>query len=162
MEGTAAEVGDADAAGDVQIKGAKENAQPMAVAQQQLSGSEALEKENIKNLYESEPTLGFLCLASEAMQPPHQPSMNGQHAQPQPQGPGVPMPPQQQAPPLPYYQQHPPPQYYQQALPQPWGQQQQYAAPPLQYPPPPQTQQYATPPQQYAPLPQQQYAPPPQ
>ncbi|XP_008646958.1 polyadenylate-binding protein RBP47A [Zea mays] len=96
------------------------------------------------------------------MQPPHQPSMNGQHAQPQPQGPGVPMPPQQQAPPLPYYQQHPPPQYYQQALLQPWGQQQQYAAPPLQYPPPPQTQQYATPPQQYAPLPQQQYAPPPQ
>ena len=52
MEGTATEVGGADATGDVQIKGAKENAQPMAVAQQQLSGSEALEKENIKNLYE--------------------------------------------------------------------------------------------------------------
>uniref|UniRef100_A0A804UEG9 RRM domain-containing protein n=1 Tax=Zea mays TaxID=4577 RepID=A0A804UEG9_MAIZE len=96
------------------------------------------------------------------MQPPHQPPMNGQHSQPPPQGPVVPMPPQQQAPPLPYYQQQQAPQYYQQALPQPWGQQQQYAAPPPQYPPPPQTQHYATPPQQYAPLPQQQYAPPPQ
>ncbi|AQK88679.1 Protein SUPPRESSOR OF PHYA-105 1 [Zea mays] len=45
MEGTAAEVGGAgaDAAGDVQIKGAKENAQPTAAQQQQPSGSEALE-----------------------------------------------------------------------------------------------------------------------
>jgi protein suppressor of PHYA-105 1 len=45
MEGTAAEVGGAgaDAAADVQIKGAKENAQPTAAAQQQPSGSEALE-----------------------------------------------------------------------------------------------------------------------